>query len=217
MLGSCKTFATITKVSVQWYGVNICSHLKLFRFTNITVWIHVIKRKKHGFFKTFWDTILSAFLISESTTRGPQINLCKPVAKSVASVQFLAWNVDHFQSTCIQKTVFDAQLGLKCTVMFFFSSFVHWLDQTALSSWFIKTSRTKCRVTRRGWAPRWRRSAAWRWDSGTKLWCLLWPFSAWPRPPCWASIVRRPCWRGRPACDTAWVKVSRTRPAGAFS
>lgn len=71
-------------------------------------------------FLKLWDTILSAFLISESTTRGPQINLCKPVAKSVASVQFLAWNVDQFQSTCIQKTVFDAQLGLKCTVMFFF-------------------------------------------------------------------------------------------------
>lgn len=95
---------------------------------------------------------------------------------------------------------------------FFFPSFVHRLDQTASSCWFLKTSRTKCRVTRRGWAPHWRRSAGWRWDSGTKVWHLLWPSSAWPRPPCWASTVRRPCWRGRPACDTASVKVSRTGP-----
>lgn len=100
--------------------------------------------------------------------------------------------------------------------MFFFP-LVHRLEQTASSSWFLKTSRTKCRVTRRGRAPRWRRSAAWRWDSGTKVWRLLWPLSAWLRPPSWASMVRWPCWRGRPACDTASEKVSRTRPAGAFS
>lgn len=107
MLGSCKSVASHKSeytVMWSWYLWHVTIEIIPFYIYKI-VWIHVIKLKKllnHGFFIfffTFWDTSFSTFLISESTTRGRQMNLCKRVGKSVASVQFRAWNVNHFQST----------------------------------------------------------------------------------------------------------------------
>lgn len=89
-----------------------------------------------------------------------------------------------------------------------FDSFI--VSQTASCSWFLKTSLTKHRATKRGPVSLWRRSVVWKWDSGMKVWLSPWPSSAWTRLLCWASTARRPCRRGMPACDTAWEKVRRT-------
>lgn len=75
--------------------------------------------------------------------------------------------------------------------------------QTASCCWFLKTNQRKFTATRRGRASPWRRSAAWKLDSGMRVWLLLWPSSAWIRLFCWALTAGRPCRHGTPACDIA--------------
>lgn len=110
----------------------------------------------------------------------------------------------YFQGTVTCKIIQNSNANFSLST----DSFV--VSQTASCSWFLKTSPTKRRATRRGPVSPWRRSAVWTWDSGMKAWLSLWPSSAWTRPLCWASTARRPCRRGTPACDTASEKVRRS-------